>query len=203
MLCTTCNFEFFWMVIFVYVVVAGIVDILLKIIGQLTRGKLTFGLNLRVYAMMHVVIRSAQGLLDFAMSSFIAGLMGATIIALYLSISSYSLIPVAIYWMFPNAAVISISILQILVIPFIYMCEESAAIILKLKIVPAYVSQNVVGNPINVRKLVRRRINAMRPFAFYAGLFDYRFHKLVKSSKLSIIDTISGVTVSALLAKRK
>lgn len=128
--------------------------------------------------------------------------MGATSIALYLSISAYTLIPVSVYWMFPTLSVIGVCFLEVLLIPFIYMSEESTVIIQRLKILPATMPQFVATQRFDHRKLGRKRIRTMRPFVVYAGLWDYRFHKLGKSTKSTIIEKISSFTISALLAKR-
>lgn len=199
-LSTVGNYEFFWVVSFVYVVVLGLVDLIHTQVGKLARGEISFGMTLRVYAMVHLVLRSTQRLCDLAITAFLAGLMGAAIIALYLYLSSYNLVPIAMFWVFPCIAIGAISFLQILVIPFIYMCEVSTEAILKLRIEPVNVPQFEVGNPSKLRKLARRKINALRPFTFYAGLFDYRFYELGKGIKIGIIDNIPGFTITALLA---
>lgn len=197
-----CILEFVRIAAFAYVVVSGLVDFILTIMGNSTGDKLSFGTALRVYAMAQVVIRSTHALCDLAMSSFISSLMGATIIALYLSISAYALIPFTIYWLFPCIAVCCVCFVQILLISFIYLCEQSATIIQKLKVRPVRVPQFETANPFNLRKLMRRKINAMRPFTFNPGLFDYRFHQFGKRTKIAIIENICNFTVSALLAKR-
>lgn len=197
---TTCIFDFTWMAALAYVLVYGTVDFMFTVINHLTRGKLSFKLTRLTYAMVNLYLRCQQGLSDCAMSSFIASLMGTTIIASYLSISAYTVTPGAIYWIFPYLDFCSVCILQILLTPFIYMLEGSTGIILNLKLLPAYLPQIEDGKPSNRRKLIRRQISALRPFTFYAGLFDYRFHKLEKSTKISIIANIAMFTITALLA---
>lgn len=187
---------------FVIAVAAGVVDFFLTLIQEITQEKLHFGLAIRVYAMMHLVLRSAQGLTDLGISLVITALMSSSIIALYLSFSIYTLVPLAIYWLVPFIAVTSLGLLQVLVLPFIYMHEESAFVILKIKFVPISLPQSLAGKPFNLRKLVSRRIRTMRPFTFYAGLYDYRFLKLWRSTNIAIIENISGITISTLLASR-
>lgn len=193
-------FEFFWISTFLTVVVIAVVDYILTLTGQLSRGQISLGLTLRVYGMVHLILQSAQGPLDFATTSLVATLMGACIMALYLCISAYTLIPITIYWMYPCIVTSCVCCLQILVFPLIYMHEESSAININLRMVPAKVPQLMVAKRFNLRKLVRRKIKTMRPFTFYAGLFDYRFHKLQRCTKLAIIESISDYTITALLA---
>lgn len=202
-LSTICQFAFFWDVAFMYVIGTGMVDVILTIMGKLTCGKISFTLTFNVYSMLHLFLRSYQGFMDLGLFLFVTTLMGVTIISLYLSISAYSLILGSVFWIFPVVAVASVCFLEVLLVPFIYMCEESTMIILKLKIMPATIPNVLVGKYFNPRKLVRKRINTMRPFAWYAGLWDYRFHKFRKSTKRAIIERLSSFTVSALLAKRK
>lgn len=199
---TICHYEFFWTVSFAYSVVTGIVDVTLTVLWVLTRKNVVFEFTLRIYAMIHLVLRSAQGLCDFAITSFLAGLMGATIMASYLSISAYSLVPLAMYLIYPSIVISAICSLHLLLVPFTSMCEESTATIVKLKILPATVPESGFCKLIKRRKLMVREIAATRPFALYAGMFDYRFHKLEKPTKIAIIEKICGFTISALLAKR-
>ncbi|OXA39951.1 hypothetical protein Fcan01_25394 [Folsomia candida] len=104
----------------------------------------------------------------FDLVTSITALMGATSIALYLSISAYTLIPVSVYWMFPTLSVIGVCFLEVLLIPFIYMSEESTVIIQRLKILPATMPQFVATQRFDHRKLGRKRIRTMRPFVVYA-----------------------------------
>ncbi len=201
-LSATCVFEFLWIVAFMYVAANGTVDVIFTIMGKLTYGKLSFEFTFRIYSITHVVLRSAQRLTDFAAGLLITALMGATIIALYLSISGYTLIPASIYWIFPCISFVTVSSLEIILIPFIYVYEGSTVIILKLKITPVNIPKFKVGISYNLWKLMHMRISTMRPFVFYVGVYDYRFQKLCEHTKGAIIEKISSFTISALLAKR-
>lgn len=197
----TCTFEFAWMAAFVIAVMIGVVDFFLTLILQLE--KLDFILILRVYAMTHYFLHSTQEFFDVAIGMLLGGAMVTAIIALYLSISAYTLVPVAVYWMFPFVAITSVCLLQIFLITIIYVSEESTTTIMKLKKLLSSPPQVQIGKRINWRKLWKRRITAVRPFEFYAGVFDHRVHKLGKCTKIAMIETISDFTISALLAKRE
>lgn len=177
-------------------------DFVLFIIGKLKHGKLSIWVTFRVHDMVHLVAASVRKASDFVVGSELISLTSSAIIGLYLAITTYAFIPIQVYWMFPVVAIGSMSFLQILLIPFIYQHEESMGIIQNLKMALVEVPKVIIGRDFDQRKLVRMRIRVMRTFTFYAGAFDYRFIKLEKSTKISIIDYISGFRISALLAHR-
>ncbi|OXA39373.1 hypothetical protein Fcan01_25930 [Folsomia candida] len=164
------------------------------------RGGLPTLLGFKLHDMFQTLFATTQSFMDIIVASLLSVLQLVGILSWYLTFAGWKVIPIYVYVILPIVGIFVVVLVQVVFIPLTQIWEGSKDWIFLMRLSPLSFPSASFGQSCNPRKFVIKKLNTLRPFALYAGIFDYRFFPLSKSIKKTFIDTMQSFTITVLLA---
>lgn len=167
----------------------------LALVGMeiLQRGNLSTASGFKAYNMWNTLLLSMQEFTDVIAACLLATLQVVGILAWYLTLAGWEIMPFFVYGFFPVCAAVVPAIVQVTFVPFTKLWDGSKEWIKSMKLAP-------LSMRVGERKFVMKKLYTLRPLSVYAGILDHRFFPLSKSTKKRFIEEMISFTIEVLLA---
>lgn len=180
------------------VVSNGIIYCLLTLMDAITgRWAVPFRTLLKAHDMIQIMLSTARCYMDIVLGGILSVLELCGILLWYGTFALHSVVPMPLYLTGSFPGVVLVAVVQIMLTPFAYIREVSKYWV--EHVVPHdLLKLSVLTHPV-YRKAVEKKLKTLRPFTFYAGVFDYRFFGVQSSTKVTLKSMID-FTITALMA---